>query len=125
MNEINSSTFTKNAKINLELLGKIDYTGRGLIIGKSPDDKNLIHVYWISGRSENSKNRIFVKDSNNFVRTEAFDETKVEDPSLIIYYPLMHIDNLHCLSNGDQTTTIYNFLKNNKPYEQAILSRTF
>lgn len=102
------------------------YPGRGIVIGLSPDGKAYYQVYWIMGRSENSRNRVFIKDGNDFVRTEAYDKAKLKDPSLIIYYPIKTVDaNIHVVSNGDQTDTIVEYLKNGKSFEQAIASRTY
>ncbi|MFC1950855.1 IMP cyclohydrolase [Chloroflexota bacterium] len=102
------------------------YPGRGIVIGTSPDGKAFYQIYWIMGRSQNSRNRIFVQDENDFVRTEAYDKSKMEDPSLIIYYPMKTVDaNIHIVSNGDQTDTIFEYLNNGKSFEDAIASRTY
>ena len=98
MEQILSSNF-QNLKSN-------EYPGRGIITGMSPDSAHMVQVYWIMGRSENSRNRVFEND-NGFVRTRAFDENKLTDPSLIIYYPAKHYNNCHIVTNGDQTDTIY------------------
>ncbi len=100
------------------------YPGRGIVIGMSPDKKSLIQVYWIMGRSPNSKNRIFEKD-NLFVRTKAYDESKLLDPSLIIYYPCKVFNQYHIITNGDQTETIYEYLKNNKSFSNALETRCY
>ncbi|HEX3027877.1 MAG TPA: IMP cyclohydrolase [Clostridia bacterium] len=100
------------------------YPGRGIIIGKSPDGKKMIQVYWIMGRSENSRNRVFESD-NGYIRTKAFDESKVTDPSLIIYYPAKHFENIHIATNGDQTDTIFEFIKSGKTFEDALQTREF
>lgn len=76
------------------------------------------------GRSENSRNRIFLEE-NGFVRTKAFDESKLKDPSLIIYYPLKTIGSNHIISNGDQTDTVYDYLKEGKSFEDALMTREF
>ncbi len=109
---------------NTKKLKENSYPGRGIILGLSPDAQHLIQVYWIMGRSDNSRNRIFVKE-NDFVKTKAFDESRVTDPSLIIYYPVKHLGNRHIVSNGDQTDTIYEFLKKDKSFESALNSREF
>ena len=109
---------------NEEKLKINKYPGRGIIIGKSPDSRNLIQVYWIMGRSQNSRNRVF-EEEGGFVRTRAYDEKKVEDPSLIIYYPIKYYNNYHVVTNGDQTDTIIDFLKKGKSFEEAIETRTF
>lgn len=100
------------------------YPGRGIIIGKSPSSKYLYQIYWIMGRSENSRNRIFEADGE-FVRTRAFDESKMKDPSLIIYYPAKNLGKCHIITNGDQTDTIYDFVKADSTFEEAVYSRTF
>lgn len=116
--------FKELALRNEAALGKNDYPGRGIIIGQSPDRRNYIQVYWIMGRSNNSRNRVFVKEGD-FVRTKAFDESKMEDPSLIIYYPIKEINDCHIVTNGDQTDTIYNFLKQGKTFVEALKTREF
>lgn len=100
------------------------YPGRGIIIGMSPDSKHLIQVYWIMGRSANSRNRVFEEDKG-FVRTKAYDESKVVDPSLIIYYPVRHADDSHIVSNGDQTDTVFEALKNGGSFSSALDTRCF
>ncbi len=101
------------------------YPGRGIIVGKTKDSTKIIQIYWIMGRSDNSRNRIFQVEENNFVKTEVFDKTKVTDPSLIIYYPVKEINNYHIVTNGDQTDTIYNFIKNNKNFDDAIKKQLY
>jgi IMP cyclohydrolase len=96
------------------------YPGRGIIIGKTKDSSKTIQIYWIMGRSENSRNRIFKVDENNFVKTEAYDLNKLKDPSLIIYFPIKHFNNYHIVSNGDQTETIYKFINENKSFNEVI-----
>jgi IMP cyclohydrolase len=100
------------------------YPGRGIIIGQSPNRQYLYQVYWIMGRSENSRNRVFEKE-NSFVKIKPFDESKVIDPSLIIYYPVKNLDNVHIVSNGDQTDTLYDSLKVGDSIENALFKRTF
>lgn len=111
--------FEQNVLQDEKILSQNEYPGRGIIIGMSPSGKNYIQIYWIMGRSNNSKNRIFEID-NNFVRTKAFDENKIVDPSLIIYYPIKDIKNYHIVSNGDQTDTIYEYIDNNNTFENAL-----
>lgn len=111
-------------KINLERLQANPYPGRGIILGQTPDEKNLVQVYWIMGRSENSRNRVFVNE-NGFVRTQLWDESKVADPSLIIYYPLRHLGKNHIVSNGDQTDTIFDAIQHGEAFEDALNTRTF
>jgi IMP cyclohydrolase len=100
------------------------YPGRGIIIGLTPDERNYIQIYWIMGRSQNSQNRIFQVEGNS-VKTEAFDVSKMEDPSLIIYYPIRTLENYHIVSNGDQTDTIYNYIKSGQTFEKALNTREF
>jgi len=109
---------------NFNALKKNTYPGRGIIVGLSSDSKTIYQIYWIMGRSSNSRNRIFIKE-DNFVKTQAFDESKLEDPSLIIYYPMKKHKNSHIVTNGDQTDTIYNFLSTGKSFEDAVNSRQF
>lgn len=101
------------------------YPGRGIIIGLSPDATRYLQVYWIMGRSENSRNRIFVPEENGYLRTEARDPAKLSDPSLIIYYPLRHEGGAHIVTNGDQTGTIWESLKQGGTFEQALAQRTY
>ncbi|MFZ3580093.1 IMP cyclohydrolase [Virgibacillus sp. DJP39] len=115
---------TSLCKNNINQLKNISYPGRGIITGLSPNSKKYIQVYWIMGRSENSRNRIFI-DEEGFVKTEAFDKEKLVDPSLIIYYPIKFYQNYHIVSNGDQTDTIYEALRNKRSFETALKSRTF
>ena len=105
-------------------LNSLAYHGRGIIIGKSADSKRAVTAYFIMGRSENSRNRVFVKDEEG-IKTKAFDESKVEDPSLIIYYAVREYENKLIATNGDQTDTIYNFLKENKGFKCALKTREF
>lgn len=112
------------ALLNEDLLKKNTYPGRGIIIGQTPDRRNYIQVYWIMGRSNNSRNRVFVREGD-FLRTKAFDESKLEDPSLIIYYPIKDLNNFHIVTNGDQTDTIYDFLKQKQTFVDSLKTRKF
>jgi len=109
---------------NYNLLKSNTYPGRGIIIGMSPDAKHLVQVYWIMGRSENSRNRVFVEE-DGFVRTKAFDESKLTDPSLIIYFPAKHSDGRHIITNGDQTDTIFETMERGGSFEDALNTRCF
>ncbi len=109
---------------NLQSLKQNPYPGRGMVIGQSPDAGHYIQIYWIMGRSENSRNRIFVEE-DGFVKTEAFDKERVTDPSLIIYYPIRSIGGRHIVSNGDQTDTIFESLKKGETFESALNTREF
>ncbi len=100
------------------------YPGRGIIIGKSEDKKHAVMAYFIMGRSENSRNRIFVKDGDS-IFTKAADITKVIDPSLIIYAPVKTYKNTHIVTNGNQTDTIYSALKLKQSFQSALRTRTF
>ena len=101
------------------------YVGRGIVIGKSLDGENAVIAYFIMGRSENSRNRIFTKRDDGFIYTEPFDVKKVEDPSLIIYAAVKDIENKLIVTNGDQTDTIYDFIKNGKCFTSALKTRDF
>lgn len=107
-----------------ELIEGNSYVGRGIVIGKSKDGKKAVFGYFIMGRSENSRNRIF-ELSEDGIKTRAFDESKLEDPSLIIYAPVRKIDNKIIVTNGDQTDTIYDFIKNGKSFKCALKTREF
>ena len=100
------------------------YVGRGIVIGKSADGKKAVSAYFIMGRSENSRNRIFTEKDGN-VYTEPFDASKVEDPSLIIYAAIRKFENKLIVTNGDQTDTIYDFLKAGKCFNGALKTREF
>lgn len=100
------------------------YPGRGIIIGKSPDGKKAVTAYFIMGRSENSRNRVFVEQGNG-IRTQAFDPDKLTDPSLIIYAPVRVLGNKTIVTNGDQTDTIYKGMDIQLTFEQSLRSREF
>ena len=106
------------------LLKDNTYPGRGIVIGKSEDGKKAVFAYFIMGRSENSRNRVFKEDDGN-VFTEPFDFSKVEDPSLIIYAAIRNHENKMIVTNGDQTDTIYEFLKDGKCFKKALKTREF
>lgn len=101
-----------------------EYPGRGIVIGKSADGKCAITAYFIMGRSENSRNRIFVEDGEG-IRTQAFDPSKLTDPSLIIYAPVRVLGNKTIVTNGDQTDTIYAGMDKQLSFEQTLRSREF
>lgn len=100
------------------------YPGRGIILGKSENGKYAVMAYFIMGRSVNSRNRVFVSDGDG-IRTKAFDESKLEDPSLIIYAPVRVLGNKTIVTNGDQTDTIYERMNNQFTFEQALRTREF
>lgn len=100
------------------------YPGRGIILGRSEDGKNAVAAYFIMGRSENSRNRIFVQDGEG-IRTQAFDCAKLQDPSLIIYSPVRVLGKKTIVTNGDQTDTIYELMDKQQTFEQALRTREF
>ncbi len=105
-------------------ISSTSYPGRGIIIGKSEDGKNAVIGYFIMGRSENSRNRVFVPE-NKDLKTQAFDPSKLVDPSLIIYAPVRTLDQVTVVTNGDQTDTIRDFILEGKTFEEALRTRTF
>ena len=107
-----------------EELNSLAYHGRGIIIGKSADAKKAVTAYFIMGRSENSRNRVFVAEGDA-MRTKAFDESKMIDPHLIIYYPVRVLGNKTIVTNGDQTDTIYELMDKQMTFEQALRTREF
>ena len=108
----------------VEELNSLAYHGRGIIIGKSADGSKAITAYFIMGRSENSRNRVFVEDGQG-IRTQAFDESKMTDPHLIIYAPVRVLGNKTIVTNGDQTDTIYELMDKQMTFEQALRTREF
>lgn len=106
-----------------ELSGN-SYPGRGIVIGLTPNGKNAAIAYFTMGRSVNSRNRVFI-DNGDDLKNEAFDPSKLVDPSLIIYSPVRVIDEYTIVTNGDQTDTIYDFIKNGDSFENALRTRTF
>lgn len=112
-------------KISLEQELKANtYPGRGIVIGKSPNERYAVTAYFIMGRSENSRNRVFV-ESGEGIRTQAFDPSKLSDPSLIIYAPVRVLGNKTIVTNGDQTDTIYELMDKQQTFEQALRTREF
>ncbi len=114
-------------KINLaSYLENNEYPGRGIAIAKAPDGKQLFIGYFIMGRSANSRNRVFAPlTEQNGIETKAADPEKLEDPSLIIYNPVLTLGKTHIVTNGDQTDTIYNALCRGESFEDALRTRTF
>ena len=100
------------------------YPGRGIVIGKTPDGTRAVTAFFIMGRSENSRNRVFVEDGEG-IRTQAFDPGKLSDPSLIIYAPVRVLGNKTIVTNGDQTDTIYEGMDKQLTFEQSLRSREF
>lgn len=112
-------------KINLnEYLAANEYPGRGIAVAKAPDGRQMFIGYFIMGRSENSQNRVFIEKGEELV-IHPFDESKVEDPSLIIYAPVRVFGESTIVTNGDQTDTVYEFLAAGKPFEAALRTRCF
>lgn len=108
-----------------ELIKNNSYVGRGIVVGKSADGKKAAVAYFIMGRSENSRNRVFIEKENGDVITAPFDESKVEDPSLIIYSAIRSYENKLIVTNGDQTDTIYNGLKEGGCFFHSLKNRAF
>ena len=106
-----------------DYLAAKEYPGRGIILGKSEDNR-AVFAYFIMGRSTNSRNRVF-ETSDDDIRTKAFDESLLSDPSLIIYSPVRVLGKKIIVTNGDQTDTIYEYLKDKKTFEDALYTRTF
>ena len=100
------------------------YPGRGIVIGRTPDGKKAAIAYFIMGRSENSRNRVFVTEGEG-IRTEAFDPSKMEDPSLIIYAPVRVRGTDTIVTNGDQTDTIYENMEQGDTFEESLRNREF
>ena len=106
-----------------DYLAAKEYPGRGIILGKSENNR-AVFAYFIMGRSTNSRNRVF-EVSNDDIMTKAFDESLLSDPSLIIYSPVRVLGKKIIVTNGDQTDTIYEYLKDKKTFEDALYTRTF
>lgn len=113
----------KMLSLENELKGNA-YPGRGIVIGKTKDGKKAAIAYFIMGRSENSRNRVFVEEGEG-IRTQAFDSSKLSDPSLIIYAPVRVLGNKTIVTNGDQTDTVYELMDKQQTFEQALRTREF
>ena len=112
-------------RLNLaEELSATTYPGRGIVIGRTPDGKKAAIAYFIMGRSENSRNRVFVTEGEG-IRTEAFDPAKLEDPSLIIYAPVRVRGTDTIVTNGDQTDTIFENMDQGDTFEESLRNREF
>lgn len=105
-------------------IGSTTYPGRGIVIGTSEDGKYAVCAYFIMGRSENSRNRVFVTEGDG-IRTQAHDPSKMKDPSLIIYAPVRVLGNTTIVTNGDQTDTVYDLMKEGKTFEESLRTREF
>ncbi len=113
----------ERVSLEQELKGNA-YPGRGIVIGRSADGTKAVTAYFIMGRSENSRNRVFVEDGEG-IRTQAFDPSKMKDPSLIIYAPVRVLGNKTIVTNGDQTDTIYEGMDRQLTFEQSLRTREF
>ena len=107
-----------------QLLRKNPYPGRGVVLGATPDGRQSAALYFIMGRSANSRNRVFVQEPDG-IRTQARDPEKMEDPSLVIYHPVRRVGRSLIVTNGDQTDTILEYLERGQTLEQALRSREF
>ena len=107
-----------------QLLRKNPYPGRGVVLGATPDGRQSAALYFIMGRSANSRNRVFVQEPDG-IRTQARDPEKMEDPSLVIYHPVRRVGRSLIVTNGDQTDTILEYLERGRTLEQALRSREF
>lgn len=107
-----------------KLLEQHPYPGRGIMLGRSADNKSAVIAYFIMGRSENSRNRVF-EATEDGIRTRAFDESKMVDPSLIIYHPVRKVGDVTVVTNGDQTDTIRDSLLEGKSYIEALRTRCY
>ncbi|MBR2596569.1 MAG: IMP cyclohydrolase [Solobacterium sp.] len=107
-----------------EVLGNNPYPGRGIILGTTPDGTSSVAAYFIMGRSINSRNRVFVEEPDG-IRTEAFDPSLMQDPSLIIYHPVREADKKLIVTNGNQTDTIHDFLLAGRSFNAALRTRDF
>ena len=113
----------EKVSLNNELASNT-YPGRGIVVGKTADGKHAAIAYFIMGRSENSRNRVFVTDGDG-IRTQAFDPSKLTDPSLIIYAPVRVLGNDTIVTNGDQTDTVYELMQDGSTFEQSLCTREF
>ena len=112
-------------KLNLtHLLESNAYPGRGIVLGRTADNQHAVAAYFIMGRSENSRNRVFTETEDG-IRTEAYDPSKMGDPSLIIYHPVRKVGDDLVVTNGDQTDTIRDFLVEGKSFGQSLHTREF
>lgn len=107
-----------------QLLENNSYPGRGIVLGRSADNRFAVIAYFIMGRSVNSRNRVFTITEDG-IRTEAFDPSKMVDPSLIIYHPVRYYEGKTIVTNGDQTDTIWQAFQQGQCYRHALLTRTF
>lgn len=113
-----------NTQNLFEYIGANEYPGRGIVLGRSSCGKKAVMAYFIMGRSENSRNRVFTAKNAGII-TQAADEAKLQDPSLIIYAPVRVLGNATIVTNGDQTDTVYDHFKNGKGFAKALRTREF
>ena len=106
------------------ILKNLEYPGRGIILGITPNAQSLVAAYFIMGRSSNSRNRVFEAEGKT-IKIRAFDESKLADPSLVVYYPLKVCGNMMIVTNGDQTDTIHSFIRNGQSFEAALATRCY
>ena len=109
---------------NLDALRNSRYPGRGIVIGRTPDARHFVQVYWIMGRSAGSRNRVFVAEGRT-VRTRAFDASALENPNLVVYTPIRVLNACHIVSNGDHTDTICDAIQDGGSFESALNTCTF
>ncbi len=107
-----------------ELIKDNTYVGRGIVIGTTGDGTKAAAAYFIMGRSENSRNRVFTENDGE-IKTEPFDVSKVEDPSLIIYNAVRQLGDSLIVTNGDQTDTIYDLMSKGKSFKESLETRCF
>lgn len=112
------------AAFNMEELRLNPYPGRGIVMGFNQEGDQAIQVYWVMGRSDNSRNRVLVRQGD-VVKTEPFDISKVKDPTLIIYVAMRVVDGRHLVSNGDQTDSVAEVIKNGGTFEEGLRARTY
>ncbi len=117
-------TWEMLGKKNLEKINNNPYPGRGIVLGMTPDGQKMMEAYWLMGRSENSRNRVFEQEPDG-IRTKAHDPAKMTDPELIIYWPARQIGTFHLLTNGDQTDTLYRMMGEGVSFEDALMTREF
>ena len=113
----------ENLNLN-DLLAGNSYPGRGILLGRSADNRKAVMAYFIMGRSVNSRNRVFAETEDG-IRTKAFDESKMTDPSLIIYHPVRTVGDTTIVANGDQSDTIRDGLLAGEVFAQSLRRRTF
>lgn len=109
---------------NMEKLRANPYPGRGIVMGINKDGTQAVQVYWVMGRSENSRNRILVREGD-LIKTKPFDDSKVQDPSLIIYTAMREVKGIHIVSNGDQTDTVAEAISEGLSFQEGLMQRAY